>query len=102
MVPYLLVVVAAEGFTKWDQLVFEGNLTLNEFLEAFKARTGANVGMLYHPVASNDKSVCSGMFLYVLRWCPWCGAMWCTSPHAPYAHALQVPTGEVGVPRGVL
>ena len=60
--PY--VTFPEEGFTKWDHLVFEGNLTLREFREQFEKRTGATVDMLYHPVANNSKSSCSGMFLF--------------------------------------
>lgn len=52
-----------DGFTKWDQLVFEGDLSVNEFKEQFKKRTGANVNMLYHPCADSDRSPCSGLFL---------------------------------------
>ena len=39
------------GFTKWDKTVIDqGEMTLKEFLAAFKATTGLNCTLLMHAV----------------------------------------------------
>jgi len=53
-----------EGFNKWDSLVFEGDMSVNAFREQFAKRTGANVDLLYHPVANNQKSTSAGKLLF--------------------------------------
>ncbi|CAM9696526.1 unnamed protein product [Ascophyllum nodosum] len=43
------------GFTKWDRTwIDRGNLTLGEFLEAFKDVTGLNCSLLFHHVSEID------------------------------------------------
>jgi len=45
-----------ENFTKWDKIVIDkGELTMGQFLEAFKAQTGLNITLLYHKVRRWDE-----------------------------------------------
>mmetsp|Transcript_6734 Transcript_6734/g.11868 ORF Transcript_6734/g.11868 Transcript_6734/m.11868 type:complete len:1134 (+) Transcript_6734:262-3663(+) len=54
-----------EGFTIWDKTkIKEGSLTLQEFLNAFKAETGLNCSTLNHESANREGSNGHGKFIY--------------------------------------
>jgi len=53
------------GFTKWAKTVVkEGALTVQEFLDAFKAKTGVNCTAILHPNGNRPGAQGNGKFVY--------------------------------------